>query len=224
VARARRRCAREAERRAAWRRLYDHALGLLHGPQERIEEARPSLVRARTLADSPIARAMIASLSAQIAVAEGRTSEAMEELDRASVDAPGHPAIAAIRGEAWRACGMGDATTPLGECTRAAPGDSSAWARFALAAGSQGDAKAALDACARGLALSPRDADMLRMQALALEQLGAPREITERAKGAYLTYRSPDDAPKIRAACARNVAGCALERVPVHVHSMRAAP
>ena len=121
----------------------------------------------------------------------------------------------------WR---WDDAAAPLGECTPAAPNDSSAWSRFAIASGSRGDAEGALDAAAHGLALAPGDADMLRVQALALERLGGAMNDVSAAKDAYVTYKGPDDAPRIRAACAKRIAGCGLERIPVHVHAMRRAP
>jgi hypothetical protein len=90
-----------------------------------------------------------------------------------------------------------------------------------VALGSAGEPEAALDATARGLLLQPRDADMLRVQALALEALGAGEAETERAKSAFAAFRPPDDAPQVRAGCSKTVPGCALERIPVHVHGMK---
>jgi hypothetical protein len=206
----------------AWRRRYDHALGLLHGVQENVGEARPGLERALTEVTLPRERAMIASLFAQIAEREGRTDEVMAWLDRAEADLPGHPAIAAIRGAAlasvWR---WDEAIGPLRDGTRAAPGDSSAWSRLAVAAGSRGDEALALESCARGLALQPRDADMLRVHALALAAFDVTAADRDAPRDAYLRYRSPDAAPRIKSACAKNVPGCALERIPVHTHVLR---
>jgi predicted Zn-dependent protease len=160
---------------------------------------------------------------AQLAIAEGRTSEALQWLDASASDLPDHPALAALRAQAltsvWR---WSEALGPLRQCTVAAPRDSMAWSRLAIAAGSAGAPRIALDASARGLSLQPRDADMLRVQALALESVGAEPARVVAARDAYLAYRPPDDAPGIRAACARNVAGCARERLSVHVHDMRA--
>jgi tetratricopeptide (TPR) repeat protein len=205
-----------------WRRLYAYALGLLHGPQEVVDDARAPLERALLSVDTRQGRAAVTALLAQLAVAEGRTAEALQRIDAALCDAPDHPALSALRasalGSVWR---WQEAIDPLRLCTQAAPRDSLAWTRLAVAAGSAGDTRVALDACAHGLALQPRDADMLRVQALALEKIGVDPTRTAAARDAYLAFRPPDDAPAIRGACARSVPGCARERLPVHVHEMR---
>jgi hypothetical protein len=78
-----------------------------------------------------------------------------------------------------------------------------------------------LEATSHGLALNPRDADMLRVQALALERLGAPPADVTRAREAFARWRPPDDAPAVKNGCSRQFPWCALERLPVHVHAMR---
>ena len=102
----------------------------------------------------------------------------------------------------------------------ASPLDDTVWSHLAIAYGSADEPALALDAARRGLALSPRDADMLRVQALALERLGAPADEVAQARDAFARWRSPDDAPAIKSACARRDPACALERLPVHVHAM----
>jgi hypothetical protein len=84
--------------------------------------------------------------------------------------------------------------------------------------GSAGDDRGALEAAWRGLALQPRDPDLLRAQALAIGHLGGDASA---ALGAYLERRVADDTPGIRGKCQRLVDGCALERVPVHVHVLQ---
>jgi tetratricopeptide (TPR) repeat protein len=213
-----------------WRRLLDHAYGLQHVLQERLDEARPSLDRA--LADleagdpesprgSPRDRAAVLAALAYLEAHEGRTDEALRQLDRASALLPGHPALQSLRGEAlslvWR---WGDALAPLDEATRAAPRDDAAWTRLAVALGSHGgDERATLSAAATGLARQPRDPDLLRVEALALGALGDPRAPSGMA--AYEAFRPADAIPGVRAACSARVPGCALERNPVHVHRMR---
>jgi tetratricopeptide (TPR) repeat protein len=210
----------------AWRRLYDHALGLLHAQQEDVDFARPSLERALDLASSndDRARATILHALAQVAIREGRTDEAMRWLENADALVPQHPAIAHARGEAlgnvWR---WRDATGPLAIAAEATPLDDVLWSHLAVAYGSAGEPRAALDAAAHGLALAPRDADMLRVQALALERLGAPADEVARAHDAFARWRPPDDAPSIKNACSRELPWCALERIPVHVHTLRPA-
>jgi hypothetical protein len=61
---------------------------------------------------------------------------------------------------------------------------------------------------------------MLRVQALALERLSASPEEAEQARSAFARWSPPDDAPGIKNACARAFGWCALERIPVHVHTL----
>ena len=209
-----------------WRRLYEHALGALHAVQEQADDARPSLERA--LGELPEAatheRATVEELFAELAVRQGRTDEALAWLDRAAKDQPHHPALAHTRGEAftsvWR---WRESLAPLVEAAKASPRDDRAWVHLAVAYGSAGESALALTAARRGLALRPRDQDLLRVQWLALDGLGAPESEVERARAAFVLYRSPDDAPKVRSLCSKNVPGCALERIPVHVHELRRA-
>jgi tetratricopeptide (TPR) repeat protein len=208
----------------AWRRLYDHGLGLLRAQQEEVDAARPSLERALELLppDADRERATVLHALAEMAIREGRTDEALQRLDDAQAKLPDHPAIAHARGEAlgavWR---WREAALPLRQAALASPLDDVVWSHLAVAYGSADDPSAALDAASRGLSLSPRDADLLRVQALALERLGAPAEDVARARDAFARWRPPDDAPAVRSACSRRFAWCALERIPVHVHPMR---
>jgi tetratricopeptide (TPR) repeat protein len=208
----------------AWRRLYDHALGLSHAVQERIGEARPSLEKALAEVEAsgtPREQAMVLWALGSLSAHEGRPDEALRLADRAALLLPGHPALAALRGEAlaqvWR---WAEAVPPLDEAARAAPGDDAAWTRLAVALGSRGgDDRASLDAALHGLALQPRDADLLRVEALAL---GALRDRgAAAAEAAYDTYRPADAIPGVKARCSMKVPGCATERNPVHVHLMR---
>jgi hypothetical protein len=213
--------------RPVWQRLYDHGLGMLHALQEDLDSARPSLEGAIEAlppgADRE--RAMVLDAMAEVAIREGRTDEALQKLQEAETLAPGDPALAHGRGEAlgnvWR---WRDATAPLREAALASPLDDLLWSHLAIADGSADDPRAALEATAHGLALSPRDADMLRVQALALERLGAPAEDVTAARDAYARWRSPDEAPAVKNGCSRQLPWCALERLPVHVHLMRSTP
>jgi hypothetical protein len=207
-----------------WRRLYDHALGLQHAVQERIDEARPSLDKARAEVDArgtPRERAMVHWALGWLEAHEGRTEDALSEADRAAALLPGHPAIAALRGDAlalvWR---WAEAVPPLDEAAKGAPRDDAAWGRLAVALGSRGgDDRATLGAALTGLALQPRDADLLRVEALAL--LALRDRQSPAAEAAYDTYRPADAIPAVRARCSMKVRGCAIERSPVHAHRMR---
>lgn len=210
----------------AWRRLYDEGLALLHAQQEEVDTARPVLERALDLAGSDERpRAMILQTMAEMAVREGRTDEALRLLDQAEPLAPGEPAIVHARAEAlggiWR---WKEAAPPLREAALASPLDDKLWSHLAVAYGSADEPVEALDAARHALALAPRDADALRVQALALDRLGAPAEDAAAARDAYARWRPPDDAPAVKSACSRQLPWCALERLPVHVHAMHAIP
>ncbi|MFO0758282.1 MAG: multiheme c-type cytochrome [Byssovorax sp.] len=207
-----------------WKRLLDHAYGLQHAVQERLDEARPSLDRALVEASregTPFDRARVLAALAWLEAHEGRTADALLRVDEAAAIVPDHPALTHLRGEAlslvWR---WGEAVGPLQKAAEAAPRDDSAWTHLAIALGSRGgDDRATLDATAVGLRLQPRDPDLLRVQALGLRSLGHP---DAEADAAYDTFRVADDVPGTRGACSAKVPNCALERNPVHVHRMRA--
>jgi len=210
----------------AWRRLYDDGLALLHAQQEEVDTARPMLERALDLAGGDDrTRAMILQTMAEMAVREGRTDEALGLLDQAESLAPGEPAIVHARAEAlggiWR---WSEAAVPLRTAALASPLDDKLWSHLAVAYGSADQPNDALEAARHALALAPRDADALRVQALALDRLGALSEDVAAARDAYARWRPPDDAPAVKSACSRQFPWCALERLPVHVHAMHAIP
>ena len=210
-----------------WRRLYDHGLGMLHALQEDVESARPSLERALEVLPpgAERERAMVLDALAEVSIREGRTDEALRRLDEAAALLSDHPAIPHARGAAlgnvWR---WKEATAPLREAALASPLDDVLWSHLAVAYGSADEPRAALDATTHGLALTPRDADMLRVQALALERLGASPEDVARARDAFARWRPPDDAPAVKNGCSGQFPWCALERLAVHVHPMRTIP
>jgi tetratricopeptide (TPR) repeat protein len=81
-----------------------------------------------------------------------------------------------------------------------------------------GRSERALAAANRGLALVPRDDDLLRVRALTLEALGHTTSVIDAAKHAYQTHRRIERPTEVRARCAANDAMCALERLHVHTH------
>jgi tetratricopeptide (TPR) repeat protein len=224
----------KAPARPAWRRLYDHALGLSGALQERLDEGRPSLARAlEDLTGTPgtpaapaaatdYERAMVLGAMANLAARQGRIDEALALVARAEPLAPGHPALAELRGRAnalvWR---WPEAAAPLATAAEKAPGDDSVWSALALARGSAGDARGALIAARTGLKVQPRDHDLLRVQALSLDALGGAPEEVAAAYQAYLAVQPADMIPRVRAKCSAKVPGCAHERNPVHVHVLR---
>lgn len=205
-----------------FQRAYDYALGLSHVLQERLDEGRAVIAFAQRAAQTPKERAMAKALLALLAARQGRPEEALSLADDAEVDAPGHPFLLRVRGEAlaqvWR---FGDAAPWLDAAARRAPLDDTGWSRLAVVLGSANRPSAALEAARSALVLFPRDADALRVQSLSLDALGAPQPECEAARAAFLERRLPDDGPAIKGKCSAKVPGCALERDPVHVHLMK---
>jgi hypothetical protein len=99
------------------------------------------------------------------------------------------------------------------------PGNAVAWSLFSRALVAVGDHASALAAATRGLALAPRDADLLRSQATALAALRDPR--AGAAQAAYVRFRPPDDAAALRIRCATRSSKCARDRNPVEMVELR---
>lgn len=210
--------------RPAWQRLYEHGMAWTHAIQERLDEARPSLMAALDLvradpAAGPREQAMVLAMLGRVSGLQGRTDEALEWLDQAEELAPGVPALASIRGAAlaqvWR---WQEAEEPLRRAAQAVPKNAGAWADLAIALGSLGKDREALEAARHGLVLEPRNTALLRVQALAIRALDGPKR--ELSLDAYDRFRPPDRALDIRFACAAKYPWCAREREPVHVHHL----
>jgi hypothetical protein len=213
-------------RELAFGRRYAYGLGLSHALQERLDDARAPLGLALDLAKTPRERAIALGGLALVASRQGRTEETFAIADKADLAAreagmAPPPSMQRARAEVlvstWR---LAEAAPLFLDVATRSPRDDGAWASTAITMGGTGDALGALDASRRGLSIQPRDGDMLRVQALSLTALHAP---SPAADFAFLERRTPDDAPAIRGKCSAKIPGCANERVPVHVHEMRAA-
>lgn len=220
--------ARTAEPPAvAFERRYAYGLGLSHALQERIDDARAPLVAALALAQSPRQRAIALGAVAMVAAKQGRTEETFALAERADAAAreagmAPPPAMQRARAEvlsaAWR---LAEAAPLFFDVASVSPRDDAAWAMAAITFGGAGQPRDALEATRRGLAIQPRDGDMLRVQSLALSGLHADPTSLDESEAAFLERRTPDAAPAVRGRCSARVPGCANERVPVHIHSMR---
>ena len=206
------------------RRLYVHGLGLLHEVQEHVGRAGRSFDAALARTDDPQLRAQILAGLTAVASRQGRVDDARALAAKAAALAPGHPAPAWLEGQAlaavWR---WQQAVEPLAKVAASAPMDPSVWADLALAHGSAGQSAGALRAARSGLQYNPRHSDLLRIQALAQAELASAVKAApaDAAMSSYLDHRSPDNAPRVRSACSRDVPGCARERLPVHTHDLR---
>lgn len=202
-------------------RLFEHALGLSHELQEHLDDVRPSVAAALRATDpgDTRMRAALHVLQARVLGAQGRTEEALREVSVAEALLPDHPSTSRARGRAyaqvWR---WPEAARAFGDVVRSSPGDTVALREWTRALGSAGEDPAALTAARRGLALLPRDADMLRTQSLSLPA-GHPHGSA--AREASLTYRVHDDASRLLRACQGADATCARDRLPVPRVRMR---
>jgi hypothetical protein len=205
-----------------WERLVRHALALSVGFQERLEEARPSLQRALALTEKlgRTEKARVRWAFAQLAARQGRVDEALtwvaaaERLHRS-------PALEKTRGDAltqvWR---WREAASAYAAAARGAPNDLDVLRGLAIAEASAGRPAEALAAAKRALQLSPRDPDCLRVQALALEKLGAAPAVVAEAISTALHWRPSDGSPRARAACSNNVPLCATRRNPFPTYEL----
>jgi hypothetical protein len=217
-----------ASTRPAWERSYELGMALTSVVSERLEEPRQVLERARTLTppdDSGIrSRAMIDVQLAWVASKQGRWQDALTLV--AAVDSmitaqkwPRPPVLSAIVVDALsRVWQWTMAVAPAQSLVQAAPLNNQAWVMLSRVLASTGDNRGALDAAVSGLAMSPRDPDLLRSQAVALaalDSLDAPVALS-----AFERFRTPDEAADVRIACARSSSLCAREREMGHTHQL----
>ncbi len=213
-----------------WRRRFEHGMALLQGLQEHLEDARAPLMLALEQVEldpaaGPRERAMVLLQLGRLEGLQGRTAEAVTWLDRAEALLPDAPAIAFARGTAFaRVWRWREAADALQIAAPKAPDNPAGWTELAMALGSLGLEQGALEAAQHALALSPRDADCLRVQALALRSLGASDADMARALDAYDRFRPPDRATDLRIACTAKDPLCARERDPIHLHDLVAPP
>jgi tetratricopeptide (TPR) repeat protein len=242
----------QASARPTWLRRYEHGMALTSVVSERLPEAGQVLAAALTSArqlgcavassasasrpataasptgpgsDPCRAEAMVLTQLGVVAARQGRSDEALRLLDdaRRRLLSPDPPALDAIAADAlsrvwkWR-----EAVPYARRAADVAQGSTLAWVVLARVLASSGDDRGALAAAQRGLALAPRDADLLRTQATSLKALGSPEAAA--ALASYDRFRAPDQAAELRIVCARSSARCSREREMGHTHALLAAP
>lgn len=208
------------EERPRFDRHYDHALGLLHAVQERLDEARPVLAAALEAAPDDRRRAAAFVLLGRLAGRQGRLEEALRHLERADELVPNHPAVYSARGHAYAQVWQWESAASAYEvASELASHDALVWRDLARARGSAGDERGALDASWEGLRLRPRDPDLLRSQSLALTALEDAR--SEDARAMFLQHRRVDEQPRLLRRCQREIPGCDRDRQPVPRIEMR---
>lgn len=201
-----------------WSRAYRRGLGLSAGLQEYLDEAEGSYAHSRALAQGEQIGMSEWALG-QLAGRRGQLDSALAHLDAAQKVLGKTAAVVKARGDAygqvWR---WKEAAAQWREASKLAPNDLSVWQSLAMAEASVGRYGEALAAAQKGLVLHPRDADCLRVQALALQAMGKG---SDDALNAALKWRLPDDGPKAKALCSANVPGCAERRNPVPLYDAK---
>lgn len=191
--------------------LFALALGLSRGRVEDLGEAHDVLALHRPT--DPADRARWEGLRARVLARESRLDDALAALARAEEANGPHAAIDRTRGDAYAVVWKWAlAEQHYARVAQQTPGDPTIWRDLARAAGSAGHHDVSLSAARTGLALQPRDADLLRHQALALKALGSP--LAEAALDAWDAHRKADEATAFRIACDARYAECD-ERAPV---------
>ena len=211
---------------STWERMYEHGMALVPVIGERLDEPRTVLEAALAAAppddSGKWARAAIQAQLGIVAGKQGRTDDALALLDaaRALLPADKQPpvldfAAADALSRVWR---WEEAAVFAERVTEKAPLNTGAWVVLARARGSLHDDRGALAAARRGLAISPRDPDLLRSQATALRALDPT--LADLALAAFDRFRAPDSGSALRMACAAASPRCAREREAGHTHEM----
>lgn len=150
-----------------------------------------------------------AVLAARILGRQGRIDDALAALE----GLPDHAAVHATAGKAYAAVWRWDqAAEALTRAVALAPLHTDSWRLLARARLAAGDDPGALDAARQGLLLVPRDATLLRVQALAAIALKHPE--ADEATAAWEAHQPPDGLSRWRMACERTDPECS-ERGPI---------
>lgn len=227
-------------RALTWKRLYEHALGLLVELPREAPTARDSLQAAmKHVGISSHKRNRAKLLAAMGAVytgapcgpssppgwpsCQGRFEEALDWLGQADAITPGHPAIARMRARIHdRSFRWPETAHALEQAVQVAPDNVGAWRDLSTTLLALQRHRDALRAAQRGLSLLPRDDDLLRVQSRALRALGASASIVESAERAYRERERAARPDEMRAACANRYPACRHERYSVHRHQLTA--
>jgi hypothetical protein len=204
----------------AWRR----ALALSVSLQEYLGDAEQAFAQARALSTSKEQEGRALWGLASIAGKRGQTDAALQFLSEAEARLGQTAATWKTRGDVyaqvWR---WPLASEAYAQAAALAPDDVTVWQQLAMSEASAGRYPQALAAAQRGIALFPRDADCLRVQALSLIQLKAPKAVQERSLAAALQWRVPDEGPAAKGRCSKRIAGCADRRNPVPTYQAASA-
>ncbi|MBM4778116.1 MAG: hypothetical protein GQE15_10495 [Archangiaceae bacterium] len=200
----------------SFEQAYRRGLALSVSLQEYLAEAEQAFRFASAVAKTKDEQGRATWGLAAIAGKRGQTDEALKLLKQAEALLGEQPATWKTRGDiyaqVWR---WPLAAEAYRRASQLAPTDVTVWQMLAMSEASSGRYPEALVAAQAGIKLFPRDADCLRVQALALAQLGAPEAIREKSLAVALEWRTPDEGPASKGKCSKRIVGCAERRNPV---------
>lgn len=210
---------------ASWLQWYRHGVALRHDLQERLSHAAQSLQNAVSELPRNIQghrRAMIHASLAEVFVKQSKLREANQHLDIADKLTPNQPVVARLRGQGLRKVWkLEEAVVHFQKAAELAPEDETRWRDLAATLGSIGRHTEAFKAAQRGLEIEPRDAHLLRLQMLAIENSGQPN--SQKARQSFLNFKPDEDAASLRSRCSDQSPECRKARLPLRIYRLKSS-
>jgi len=204
-------------KRSAWERDYEHGMALVSSIITQIDEAKAPLERALAAAPDARSKAMVETQLGWIAAKQGRKDDVaghiarVRELLALPAGKAGPAVLDAIAAEVnIKLTKYDDAVAPAEACTKAVPQNVAAWQVYARVLVAVGRFEDALAAAVTGLALNPRDPNLLMSQATALAALKDPK--APAAQDAFTRFKFHDEAAGLRIRCIKGSDRCRRDR------------
>ena len=179
-------------------------------------EAEPWLKLAEDKALTSKEKASVSLLLGRLKAREGQTEMALAYFEHVQSLIPENPASFHQKGKAlsavWR---WEEAVVAFQKSVLLSPNAIANRRGLAVALLANQQYKDALTQAQIGLTKRPRDPDLLRVQALALEELNTP---SASAHEAWLMHRPDDSTTHLLTQCRLEDSSCALESNPDHIH------
>lgn len=212
--------------RPAWERDYEHGMALVSSIITKIDDAKVPLERALAAAPDARSRAMVETQLGWVAAKQGRKDDVrghitrVRELLALPEGAPGPAVLDAIAAEVHiKLTSYEDAVAPAEACTKAVPQNVAAWQVYARVLVAVGRFEDALAAAVTGLALNPRDPDLLMSQATALAALKDPK--APAAQDAFTRFKFHDESAGLRIRCIKGSDRCRRDRNQVQTIALK---
>ncbi len=203
--------------RPAWERDYEHGMALVSSIITKIDDAKPHLERALAAAPDARSKAMVETQLGWVAAKQGREADVrghiarVRELLELPTGTPNPAVLDAIAAEVHiKLTKYEAAVAPAQACTKSVPQNVAAWQVYARVLVAVGRFDDALAAAVKGLALNPRDPNLLASQATALAGLKDPE--APAAQDAFTRFKFHDEAAGLRIRCIKGSERCRRDR------------